>query len=202
MAKLIAVIGNVGVGKTTLAQRLCSDAGYALALEQHTDRSFHQGFATNDHSLALPNQIDYLLLRAEQEQQIRAGTTVGVMDGGLEQDFWVFTQYFYQTGRLRAAEYDLCHRLYRFARYTLPPPDLIVALKAPINVLLKRYNARNRAAEVIKATDIPALEPVVQEYVRMLKQTPVISVNADVDDPGFVITLAQLRPSLETIVGN
>lgn len=202
MAKLITVIGNVGVGKTTFARQLCAATGYGLALERHDQRAFHAAFAADGRALALANQIDFLLLRVEQEQEIRRGATVGVTDGGLEQDFQVFTRYFYQTGRLSPAEYDLCHRLYQCARQMLPPPDVIVALDAPDDILISRFKRRNRTTEVIQAADIPVLAVVVRDCFEALKHVPTICVNAAVNDPGFVSTVAELRPLIQSILGH
>jgi deoxyadenosine/deoxycytidine kinase len=140
-------------------------------------------------------------MRAEQEQQIRAGSTVGVTDGGLEQDFQVFTRYFQKTGRLSQGEYDLCLRLYQVVRRMLPPPDVIIALDAPDNILISRFMARSRATEVIKPVDIPVLSAVVEECIETLKNRPIIRVNAAVDDPGFVATVAELRLHIASMLG-
>ncbi len=201
MAKLIAVLGNVGAGKTTFAQRLCQFASYTLAREDHAVRAFHHAFAQGNYSAALANQMDYLLVRAEQEAAIRSGTSVGVLDGGLEQDFFVFTRYFAHSGLLTPPEYALCQRLYHFVRSTLPQPDLLIYLHAPVEVLLERYTRRQRTVEVIKHADIALLERFVQDGLAALAAVPTLQVDASADDPTFAATLATLREPLQRIVG-
>ncbi len=70
MNKLITVIGASGVGKTTFVSALAKASSFATAYEQHTDRPFQHLFKQNK-SYALANQLDYFLLRAEQEKTDR-----------------------------------------------------------------------------------------------------------------------------------
>ena len=65
MGKLIVVVGNSGVGKSTLTEALCAAEDFATGMEEHIARPF-QALFKNDRAFALANQIDYLLLRAEQ----------------------------------------------------------------------------------------------------------------------------------------
>jgi len=92
MNKLIAVVGASGVGKTALVQALSSVYPFATAYEQHAERPF-QALFKNDSHYALANQIDYFLLRAEQEKLLRrASARIGLIDGGLDLDFHGFTR--------------------------------------------------------------------------------------------------------------
>jgi len=70
MNKLITVIGPSGVGKTTLVQSLAKTGQFTTALEQHTERPF-QLQAKQDRQYTFANQMDYLILRAEQERGLR-----------------------------------------------------------------------------------------------------------------------------------
>lgn len=51
-----------------------------------------------------------LLLRAEQERELRRAAEAGLLDGGREQDFYGFTRLFYARSLLSEAEFDLCRR--------------------------------------------------------------------------------------------
>ena len=82
MGKLIAVVGNSGVGKTTLVRALCQRGSFVAGLEQHPERPFQHLFSQNNQRWGLANQVDYLLYRAEQEQIVwraraSASMTVG-----------------------------------------------------------------------------------------------------------------------------
>ena len=105
MSKLIAIIGASGVGKTALVRALARHhppalrssrrgnpvTGFVTAYEEHAERPF-QALFQNDPRYALANQMDYLLLRAEQERTLRVGPQPGLIDGGLDLDFHGFTR--------------------------------------------------------------------------------------------------------------
>src|SRR5512147_2718429 len=115
MSKLITIVGASGVGKTALVKAISKREGFITAYEQHSERPFQTLFK-NDRRYALANQIDYFLLRAEQERTLRASPQIGIMDGGLDLDFHGFTRLFLSRGLLSEPEYDLCRRLYAFIR--------------------------------------------------------------------------------------
>src|SRR5215211_6162831 len=113
MSSLITIVGASGVGKTALVQALSKTGKFAIAYEQHAERPFQALFKKDAH-YALANQIDYLLLRAEQERLLRASPLIGLLDGGLDLDFYGFTRLFHSRGLLSDPEYDLCRRVYVF----------------------------------------------------------------------------------------
>lgn len=165
MGKIITLIGNCGAGKTTLARALGQRQGYHLLLEQHEERPFQRAFMQDLHGSGLPNQVDYLLLRAEQERELRAIPGVGVVDGGLDQDFFIFTRLFHRKGYLGEADFRLCERLYRLLRQLLPPPELTIRLRAPLDVLRSRRALRARPLDIVTVDDLGLIEALLCEWL-------------------------------------
>lgn len=166
MAKLIAIIGNCGSGKTTLANLLGDKLGYRLLLEQHEERPYQRSFMRDHSQMGLQNQIDYLLLRAEQERMLRCDTITGIVDGGLDQDFQIFTRLFHRKGYLSDADFRLCERLYRILRQALSPPDLTIRLAAPLEVLQARLRKRQRPLDIVSPEDLPVIDALFDEWMQ------------------------------------
>lgn len=143
MGKLISVVGNSGVGKTTLVRALSASGEFIIGLENHTERPFQLPFK-QEPRYALANQLDYLLYRAEQERVLRASPKIGLLDGGLDLDYHGFTRLFHRRGLLTDPEMDLCRRFYEHTRTLLPPPELIIALSASEEIVGQRLAHRNR----------------------------------------------------------
>lgn len=183
MGKLIAVIGNCGTGKTTLAQRLCERGHFLALLEQHKERPFQEQFSTDLKKYSLSNQIDYMLFRAEQELQARQKDLTGVQDGGLDQDFQVFTRLFRNKGFLEEDGYRLCERMYATLRQLLPLPDLFIKLSAPLDILVERREKRQRSLDIVETADLAGIELLIQDWMTTIASTPVISLDTSADDP-------------------
>ncbi len=183
---LITVVGNSGIGKTTLVAALAATGIFALGLEQHDERPFQTRFAHSlaDGSprLALANQVDYLLLRAEQERALRGESRPGLMDGGLDLDYFLFTRRFHQMGYLDDAEFALCTRLHTFLRESLGSPDLILYLSAPLDVVRRRRTQRGRVVEIAKLDDLAPMQTLLDEWIATVTACPVLTVDASHDD--------------------
>jgi deoxyadenosine/deoxycytidine kinase len=150
MSKLIAIVGASGVGKTALVSALAKarakyyvTEAFETAYEQHTERPFQRLFK-NDARYALANQIDYFLLRAEQEKNLRASPRIGLIDGGLDLDFYGFTRLFHSRCLLTDPEFELCRQVYEFIRERLPRPELLIRLRAAEGTVASRLSTRER----------------------------------------------------------
>lgn len=164
MSKLISIVGASGVGKTALVQALAKTNNFQTAYEQHAERPF-QALFKQDKRFALANQMDYLLLRAEQEKELRAGTLIGLTDGGLDLDFHGFTRLFLSRNLLSQPEFDLCRRLYTHIRETLPQPELIVRLNADVETVNSRMGSRQRI-NIASAEDTALFNSLLDEWLR------------------------------------
>ncbi len=201
MVKLIAVVGNCGSGKTALTQKLSKHYGLKPLLEQHAGRPFQARFQEELRSYALPNQIDYLLYRAEQELELRESHDIGIADGGLDQDFHVFTKLFHRKGLLNDAEYQLCKRLYHITRVTIPAPDLLIRLTAPLDVLTRRRAARTRALDIVTTGDLGTIDELMAAWMAQ-NSVPVITFDTAEDDPSYSSTSEPLITQLDRILSS
>jgi deoxyadenosine/deoxycytidine kinase len=175
MNKLIAVVGASGVGKTALVHALARAHPFRTAYEEHAERPF-QALFKQDRRYALANQVDYLLLRAEQERELRASQQPGIIDGGLDLDFHGFTRLFHSRGLLTRPEFDLCRRLYRVLRKALPRPELMIRLRADEQTILHRLSTRDRI-NIAGAEDATILNSFLDEWLRSLPPEQVLELD-------------------------
>jgi deoxyadenosine/deoxycytidine kinase len=199
MAKLIAIIGNTGVGKTTLARALAQASDFELALEQHAERPFQTLFQF-DARYALANQLDYLLLRAEQERALRQSAQTGLLDGGLDQDFHGFTRLFHARALLSDAELGLCRRFYHFVRAQLPPPDLVIALMANSDALRARLAGRKRI-NIATAADLTSLDGFLNDWLTSLPPEQVLRLDVSAASPSYAEIVPDLLARIRTRLG-
>jgi len=144
MNRIITVVGPSGIGKTALVEALVRTGMFNVAFEQHVERPF-QTLAKQNSQYMLANQIDYLILRAEQERGLRfTSSKTGLMDGGLDLDFHGFTRLFLSRNLLSPNEFDLCRRFYLLTRELLPLPELIVRLQTDEETVADRLSRRKR----------------------------------------------------------
>lgn len=183
MGKLIVVVGSTGVGKTTLTRLLCQETGYSSGLEDHAGRPF-QALFKSDFRYALPNQLDYLLFRMEQEAVIRAADQHGILDGGLEMDFYGFTRLFHARGWLSNEDYDLCNQLYTLARSLLPPPECIIHLTAPARVISGRLADRERI-NIASTEDSTRLDRFLMDWLSTVDPACILEVDTSQVDPSY-----------------
>src|SRR3972149_6494847 len=88
--------------------------------------------------------MDYLLYRAEQEQELRKSDLPALMDGGLDLDFHGFTRLFHKKRFLNDPEFDLCSRFYTLTRSLLRSPDRSIALRTDAQAVSHRLAALDR----------------------------------------------------------
>ena len=198
MSKLIAIIGNSGVGKTTLVKRLCAAGNFAAGLEQHIERPFQAKFAAPGAPYALATQIDYLLLRAEQEIELRRECQPALLDGGLEMDYYVFTHLFHQKGYLAPDEFELCQRLYTTLRAALPPRARMIYLRAPRGVIAGRCAQRGRELGIAALNDLAAMQALLDAWLSRVAASTLITIDASSDDPSYTMILPILLEKLAT----
>lgn len=175
MQKLISIVGASGVGKTSLVRALSETGKFCTAYEQHAERPFQTLFKDDRH-YALANQIDFLMLRAEQEHTLRAASAFGLMDGGLDLDFHGFTRLFLSRGLLSQPEYDLCRRLYDLIRESLPGPELIVRLWADEITVADRLSTRERI-NIASADDTTLFNTFLDEWLDSLPAECILNLD-------------------------
>ncbi|MCY4420830.1 MAG: deoxynucleoside kinase [Gammaproteobacteria bacterium] len=194
--KYIVIEGSIGVGKTSLAQRLGDEFGSYLLLEQADENPFLEQFYQNPKEAALSTQLYFLLRRTKQIQEFRQAdifSPVRVADFLIEKD-----QLFAQI-TLNASEYELYKQVYSYLTIDAPKPDLVVYLQAPVEVLLQRIRKRKRGYErLIGSAYLEQLNDAYAKFFYNYIDAPCLIVNASEID--FINSDEDYQQLLEQIL--
>jgi deoxyadenosine/deoxycytidine kinase len=199
LGKLVAVVGNTGVGKSTFVKAICQNSNFIPGIENHENRPFQELFTQNHKKYALANQLDYLLLRADQEIKIRSSNLTGIQDGGLDQDFQVFTRLFYEKNYLTEDEFFICQRQYGLIREFLPPPEIIVWLKAPHDVIADRYQLRNRRLSIAQVEDLESIERLLTSWLGSLTTQKLLIIDSVQEDRRYSSSVKEFAFRLQDL---
>ena len=157
--RYLAVEGPIGAGKTSLAERLGTRLDATLVLEE-AENPFLADFYADRPGAALQAQLFYLLNRHRQQTSLRQAdlfSQVTISDYLFDKDK-IFAYL-----NLDDNELFIYQRLYDLLARDVPPPDLVVYLQAPTDVLLGRLRGRQADAE-------PAGFDPDPEYLRELNE--------------------------------
>ena len=148
---------------------------------------------------ALANQFDYMVFRAQQELEVREAETPGILDGGLDQDYYVFTNLFFQKEYLTQDEHELCERTYHVLRASLPAPDLIIWMKAPVELIAERYNRRNRRLDITQIEDMQVIDKLLEKWLADFPSGEVFVIDAAAEDKGYSRVIPMVRDKIDSL---
>ncbi|WP_299943839.1 deoxynucleoside kinase [uncultured Microbulbifer sp.] len=177
LPKFIAVEGNIGVGKTTLAKKLAATFNYDTLLERAEENPFLARFYRDSRGAALPTQLHFLLQRSQQIQALRQNDLfepVRVADFLIEKD-----QLFAQV-TLDKNELALYQQVFQHLTLEAPRPDLVIYLQAPLDVLQTRIRNRGIPAErVISNEYLATLNEAYTRFFHHYDSAPLLIVNSE-----------------------
>lgn len=172
----VVVEGPVGVGKTSLAQRLASAYGGRALLERPGDNPFLERFYQSRRQYALPTQLFFLFQRLRQMQELKQGD---MFSTGYVADFLIEKDRLFARANLEDDELRLYEQVYRQMSLDAPVPDLVIYLQAPVDVLLERVRRRGVPYEAL--IDRAYLQVLVDAYTQFFHHynaAPLLVVNA------------------------
>ena len=179
----IAIEGNIGAGKTSLAQLLADDLHAHLRLEPFEQNPFLPHYYNAPERYALPTELFFLVARYEQlahNAATKPHSTHTIAD-------YIFIKTLLFAGNsLSGDERALFERTYNALAAGLPPPDLLVYLHRPTHILLQQIKKRGRDYEThITPQYLDAIEQTYRHHFANLP-TEQPSLWLDLADTDFL----------------
>ncbi|MDH5508195.1 MAG: deoxynucleoside kinase [Anaerolineae bacterium] len=178
--RLILVAGNIGAGKTSLTERLGERLGWRTGFESVADNPYLADFYQDMSAWAFHLQVFFLGHRADQQVEAAAAEGSAILDRSIYEDFYIFARALYKSQMMHERDYEAYRRIFELVTDSLPAPDLLLFLKAPVDVLLQRIQARGRAIESgITAEYLGLLDSLYEEWLANFDLCPVITIRSN-----------------------
>jgi len=178
----IAIEGNIGAGKTTLAHLLSRKLNARLILEQFSDNPFLPKFYENPKQFAFPLELFFM---AERYKQLKQMINTNDLFQNITISDYVFSKcLLFAKVNLAEEEFRLYQKLFDIIQQQLVFPDLIIYLHSPVEKLQKNIRKRNRAYEQTIPDEY--LFNIQETYTSYIKQHNIRTLFIDASNADFL----------------
>ena len=178
----IAIEGNIGSGKTTLATMLSNDIDARLVLEQFADNPFLPKFYADPEKHAFPLELFFM---AERYHQLKNLKEQDLFKPQIVSDYFFVKSKLFAQNNLKKDEMQLFNRLFDIMLSSLSKPDLLVYLYSDVERL--QQNIKNRGRDFEQNISDEYLQNIQDKYLDFLrKQSDFPVLLLDVTNVDFV----------------
>jgi deoxyadenosine/deoxycytidine kinase len=180
MKRFVAVAGNIGVGKSTLVTMLAERLNWKPFFEPVADNPYLADFYRDMRAWSFHSQIFFLTRRLRIHRQLIDHPTTAIQDRSVYEDAEIFACNLYRQGLISERDYTSYRELYQVLSEFLPPPDLVIYLRASVPTLMQRIRQRGRDYEREISPDyLQQLNELYEEWIANFHLCPVLTVPAD-----------------------
>ena len=178
--KLVVVAGNIGVGKTSITERIGQKFGWNTSYEVVSTNPYLPNYYQDMKKWGFHLQVYFLGTRAQQYQEVVEKSGSAILDRSIYEDYYIFTQALRRMNNFSETDYLTYQTIYNVVVKSLPKPDLLVYLKAPVNVLIERIKMRGRDMESsIDPNYLKLLDQLYDEWLQDFDYCPVLTIQSD-----------------------
>src|SRR5450759_2343910 len=197
--RFIAIAGNIGVGKSTLTRLVSQRMSWEPFYEAVSENPYLADFYQDMGRYAFHSQIFFLSRRLRHHRRLLDFPGSVVQDRSVYEDAEIFARALHLQGHIAERDYVTYRELYEVLVEFLPPPDLVVYLRASVPTLLKRIQQRGRAFEQnMDPVYLAQLNELYEGWLENFAQCPVLTIPSD--DLDFVRSETHLQLIIGKIV--
>ncbi|WP_422089339.1 2-amino-4-hydroxy-6-hydroxymethyldihydropteridine diphosphokinase [Tenacibaculum ovolyticum] len=179
----IAIEGNIGAGKTSLAKMMSDEFNTKTVLERFADNPFLPKFYDDNERYAFPLEMSFL---ADRYQQLTDDLAqFDLFKNFIISDYYIFKSLIFAQVTLQKDEYKLYRKMFDLMYKEITKPDLYIYLYQNTDRLLKNIKKRGRDYEQNIEADY--LQKIHDGYINFIKTQPNLNILIiDVSDLDFV----------------
>ena len=193
--QFITIEGNIGAGKTTLANLLAQKLNARLILEEFAENPFLPKFYNNPQQYAFPLELFFM---AERYKQLKDMVHTKELFQSITVSDYLFTKcLLFAKVNLPEEEFRLYQKLFEIIHQQLVFPDILIYLHAPVNILQRNIKKRNRSFEQ-KIPD-EYLFNIQETYTNYIKHHNIKTLFIDASNADFEGNEAHLKVVLDAL---
>ncbi len=177
----IAIEGNIGAGKTSLANLISKEFNAKLILEQFEDNSFLAKFYEDPDKYAFPLEMSFLASRFQQlkdqlgQQDLFKSFTIS--------DYYIIKSLIFANKTLAEDEFKLYTRFFNIISQQLPHPDLLIYLHVETSKLQENIKARGRSYEQnIENKYLEKIQSGYFDFIKHQNKFPILVIDTNNTD--------------------
>jgi deoxyadenosine/deoxycytidine kinase len=176
----IAIVGNIGAGKTTLTELLAKNYGWDPLYEAVDNNPYLEDFYSDMKRWSFNLQIYFLNTRYRQIIDIQKGGHNILQDRTIYEDAYIFAENLHDMGLMTTRDYQNYQAIFDNITEFIKPPDLLIYLKASVPTLVNNIQRRGREYESgIRLDYLSKLNEKYQKWINGYKLGKLLVVDKD-----------------------
>ena len=176
----IAIAGNIGVGKTTMTEKLADILQLSPIYESVDDNPYLPDFYNDMKRWSFNLQIYFLYKRFSNQMELLSSNKGFIQDRSLYEDKEIFARNLKDLKLMSTRDWETYNNLFNEITRFLKEPDLIIYLKASTDTLISRINNRKRDFEKeISSEYIHSLNIYYNQWISKLSPNKVLIIDTN-----------------------
>ncbi|UQA77334.1 deoxynucleoside kinase [Sphingobacterium siyangense] len=176
----IAIVGNIGAGKTTLTEMLASHFKFEPQFEAVDNNPYLEDFYSDMKRWAFNLQIFFLNSRFRHIVKLQETGIDMIQDRTIYEDAYIFAENLYDMGLMSARDFENYSNIFQSIIHYIKPPDLLIYLKASVPTLVNNIQKRGRDYEsAIRLDYLSKLNDKYDKWINNYKEGKVMILDKD-----------------------